>query len=376
MAALLVAVGWYFDIEIDVEDEEEDKDKNTTPQLHTTKELTEEEKGEEQDESQEVEIPETMPEDAIFIPLGFTRQLPLTFYKGSDPEWKSFVEFRNDGGRGIAVRKELTLHISSHFSGIPPMQKALGAPMRVKRFWLDVLIPEGPPPEYERSGLEIGDDYIAWTTRPVSAYQNARFQSAIFPLPIAKSFWASFNTAFSLQYAKIKRYLNLDNNTDMPHSFPSSMTKLDELQEDPDDPSPQTPSTRMNKLSDPKSTDNSADAKIDTQQKSASPPPSSSDSSSRIHPLLPSLPSLGDENNPSTNAFKRTLARNWRGAYPEDFGQRGTLVVTGMVQIDGPKGSCVVDVVAAYHPVEARYTSISCGIRNYRPRVQRPRGGP
>lgn len=45
-----------------------------------------------------------MPEDALFIPLGFTRQRPLEFYKGSDPEWQSFVEFRKDREKEKAVR--------------------------------------------------------------------------------------------------------------------------------------------------------------------------------------------------------------------------------------------------------------------------------
>ncbi|KAI4149485.1 MAG: hypothetical protein L6R39_002494 [Caloplaca ligustica] len=30
--------------------------------------------------------------DTIFIPLGFAYKLPKTYYKGTDPEWQSFVE--------------------------------------------------------------------------------------------------------------------------------------------------------------------------------------------------------------------------------------------------------------------------------------------
>ena len=55
----------------------------------------------------EVQVPETMPEDAFFIPLGLVRQCPPTHYKGNDPEWQSFVEF-NDLERRAAVRSELT----------------------------------------------------------------------------------------------------------------------------------------------------------------------------------------------------------------------------------------------------------------------------
>ena len=64
----------------------------------------EETKGDVEDEENEAEIPEEMPEDAIFIPLGFTRQRPPTFYRGSDPEWQSFLEFRKDHDKEKAVR--------------------------------------------------------------------------------------------------------------------------------------------------------------------------------------------------------------------------------------------------------------------------------
>ena len=52
----------------------------------------------------EVEIPEVMPENAFFIPLGRPRQIPQTYYKGSDPEWQSFIEFRQDHKRSGVVQ--------------------------------------------------------------------------------------------------------------------------------------------------------------------------------------------------------------------------------------------------------------------------------
>ena len=55
-------------------------------------------------EEDDVQVPETRPENSLFIPLGRVRQLPLTYYKGSDPEWKSFVEFRQDHKRSAAIQ--------------------------------------------------------------------------------------------------------------------------------------------------------------------------------------------------------------------------------------------------------------------------------
>lgn len=61
-------------------------------------------KVEDDEDEDDVQVPETMPEDAFFIPLGLVRQLPHTHYKGSDPEWQSFVEFGRDRERTTAVR--------------------------------------------------------------------------------------------------------------------------------------------------------------------------------------------------------------------------------------------------------------------------------
>ena len=99
---LTIVVGtfvWYFDLL----DDDEDK--------HAAEEVEKEEEGEEgeEGEEEEVEIPETMPEDAIFIPLGLTHQRPQTFYKGSDPEWQSFVKFRRNRDRETKVRSRLHL---------------------------------------------------------------------------------------------------------------------------------------------------------------------------------------------------------------------------------------------------------------------------
>ena len=51
----------------------------------------------------DVEVPEVMPEHALFFPLGRPRQIPQNYYRGEDPEWQSFIEFRKDRKRAGAV---------------------------------------------------------------------------------------------------------------------------------------------------------------------------------------------------------------------------------------------------------------------------------
>lgn len=63
-----------------------------------------EEEDEDEDEDEEDLVPEIMPDDALFIPLGLAHQRPQTYYKGTDPEWQSFLEFASDHNRSYQVR--------------------------------------------------------------------------------------------------------------------------------------------------------------------------------------------------------------------------------------------------------------------------------
>lgn len=50
---------------------------------------------------------------------------------------------------------ELAALVTSYFASMKPIQVHLGTPMKFQNWWFDVLIPSGPPPEYERSGYII-----------------------------------------------------------------------------------------------------------------------------------------------------------------------------------------------------------------------------
>lgn len=59
---------------------------------------------EEGDENLLVELPDELPEDAIFIPLWWGTKRPDRYYKGSDPEWQSYVKFSHDKKKAHATR--------------------------------------------------------------------------------------------------------------------------------------------------------------------------------------------------------------------------------------------------------------------------------
>ena len=205
--------------------------------------------------------------------------------------------------------------------------------------------------------MEITDNYIAWTTRPISSLQVARLESARAPLPVAKSLWASCSTYCSLQLARLQQILKLDPaSSNKSPQLPVATLPLDQLREK--GPSQETQTrTQMDKMSDLKSD-------IESTKGSAK---SSSPDNSKIFGLLPQPDSdIGS----AIKEFKRTLKKNWRS--PSAIAERGTVVVRGDIEFAGPKASCVLEVVADYHPREARYMSVGIGFKYVLPRQQRP----
>lgn len=56
------------------------------------------------DTTGDITTEDVQPDDAMFIPLGWARQCPMTFYKGSDPEWQSFVKLAQDKEMSLFIR--------------------------------------------------------------------------------------------------------------------------------------------------------------------------------------------------------------------------------------------------------------------------------
>ena len=88
---------------------------------------------------------------------------------------------------------------------------------------------------------------------------------------------------------------------------------------------------------------------------------------------LPPIPQPNEEITSAVTTFKRTLAREWKPAgIPPP---RGTLIVSGIVEIKGPNGRCTLEVQAAYHPAQSRWVSLAMGVRRIYPKKKGPRGG-
>ncbi|MCJ1445254.1 MAG: hypothetical protein MMC23_005759 [Stictis urceolatum] len=304
-------------------------------------------------------VPEEQPEDAWFIPLGIARQVPQTFYKGEDPEWQSFIEFASDRKRGGFVRNELAGYVGEYVGGLSNFQKFLGTPITTGTYWLDIDFPDGPPPEYERAGIEITEDYIAYTVRPVDPLNVSRLQSALWPTATGASLWASCSAYLKLHTARIKKALNMEDSTR------------------------KTPSSGYAEVSDvlgkPKSaTSHKGPGPRDAQAKppnlvASKPPPSDSINPDRAWILrpLPGVPQPNTDLSKASTVFRHSLAKNWKNASIPP--PRGTFSVSGLVELAGPKGICTLDVRAAYDPRESQWVVIGIAVRRLQKRKQKPK---
>lgn len=102
---LVIATGYFILEYLDLDLDDGEKEKEKAALAKKKPEGGNIEGGDEEEEAEsEVEIPDELPEDALFIPVGLTRQRPQEYYQGTDPEWQSFIEFRKDSGREKIIR--------------------------------------------------------------------------------------------------------------------------------------------------------------------------------------------------------------------------------------------------------------------------------
>lgn len=212
--------------------------------------------------------------------------------------------------------------------------------------------------------IEIADTYIAWTTRPVDPVQVSRLQAALWPKSIAVSMWSSYNTLWSLQVARAKQMLGIQSEV-KPESTSTKVVDFQEL-------------AKGHKGQEkPSGASAGQGAESDKLPVVPSPNLSSADAAkvSEAKQRLQSLGLLGvvTDFSSALTSFKNSLLKTWK--FPHAPPERGTVMVSGLVELVGSKANCVLDVRAAFHPKENRFVAIGVGVRRLQARKQSPKGG-
>lgn len=214
--------------------------------------------------------------------------------------------------------------------------------------------------------LEISDEGIAITTRPINQRDHARLKRALWPEAAFSSVYATASYIVHLEWHKMKQLLGL---------VPSPDEEIKELQKRNLQIMQQL--TQLGAKPPP----GHGPAATDTSQRVAPPAagfsdaviPSSSSSTKDKNIALPE--GTSPANLVAISIFAHTLARTWK---PLDIKEapRGTVIVSGLIEVKGSKARVTVDVNAAYDPKQDKYVIIKAGIRRLQDKHQRPLGGP
>lgn len=241
----------------------------------------------------------------------------------------------------------------------PIISKQLGKDLKVGKYWLDISFPDGPPQEYARSGIEVGDDFIALSTQRLSPEQQHRVSRAIWPAAAFNSLYASSRVILAFQYRRLKQALGFES-TPTPGSPEARMQHMLQMIQ----------AQQQGKLAPGK-----------TQPESGMPgagsAPATPDAATSKSPFSwmskPPMPSSSMEMPLAYHVFNNTLAKSWLPKNKEP--PRGTFVVQGLIQVRGSRAVMTFDVNAHYSPKESRFVVINATPRVLKRWHQSPRGG-
>lgn len=317
-------------------------------------------------------------EDSTFIPMTWAKALPRTFYKGSDPEWQEFLKVARDKPRHKKIQDELVQVVFTGAQQHQGVQRQLGKEPKVGRFWLEISFPDAPPQEYERSGVEIGEDFVAWSQQKVSAQEHWKLMRALWPTTVFDSIWATTKVLAGIQYRRTKQALGWEGKDPFSpeERFRTAMDLMEKHHQ-----------ARERKAVGGTQTDPHGSAGPIVTPSSTTPPPSPEAPDAKpsppspVNPLLhfpvpmPPTDAIATTDLPiAIHVFRSTLNKTWNPKKMEP--PRGSFVVQGLVEVKGARGRFIFDVQSCYDPVERKFVSVNAGVRGYKRWNQAPRGGP
>lgn len=304
----------------------------------------------------------------LFFPTGFTRPAPKTFYRGSDPEWDTFIQIARDHQRMDKLKGELVAEVRDITSKDLRVARITGKVDSTKgATWLEFKFPDGPPREYEQPGIELTEQLtLRKTTRLIDQMQHNRMQKVFMPTTAATSMYSDLKYKIRISWIRIRyrfrRYME-QRSSGKPSTVEGMIKRPPSPSATPSPPSqpPGAPSV----VAPPAPTD------VGKQAQPASP---STPSNPALEKLGLSLPHPSEIPKLNILHFRNLLRKN-RKILPLEP-PRGTFLVLGLVEVIGNRGRATLDVFGIYDPNTARYITINAKVKNMVPYKQHPKGGP
>ncbi|CAG8953077.1 hypothetical protein HYFRA_00003272 [Hymenoscyphus fraxineus] len=316
-------------------------------------------------------LPEPEEEDnkALFIPFpGTAKEVKPPPYRGTDPEWQEFIKFSKDRPLQDRVRDELAQYVRRLAEQHPFFQASrIGRNLKLRRCWLDVDFPQHPPPEFVRSGIEISDDAISWITTPVDSTIVFRNNRLMRPTAVAKSIWEFTKVVYKVESQRIAGMLGIQSQSPPLSSIDQMLARQQQMLngsgKDPQGSS-QVPGATV----DGKSSVIKVDAPVMAGSEQKDP------NEAEVDIMQKAMLANQQRFLAPLKAFKQKLRQTWRRI--PDYPPRGSILMTGMVELESTAAYFVFDVRAAWNPKERAYDqrSMFLTLRRFQMKKQGPTG--
>ncbi|KAL5611671.1 hypothetical protein BROUX41_000751 [Berkeleyomyces rouxiae] len=290
------------------------------------------------DEEEEQEI------EGFFVAFPFTTQVYQPEpYRGSDPEWKEYIKFSKNKELQKELRDDLLKIVIKKLGADDKRSHLYMKSPRRSRMWLDYQYPSAPAPEYWHSGILYASDGVYWTNRQAESKLSIDLDRIIYPQLVA-SFIYQFVTQSATQYYENLRAI----------WYPATSR-------------PQRPVIKMKPNQLPPNQDPGVKLVLEEED------PNTSTIVEKVTRMA--LGHAISVTEPMKSTWKQVglaLQRKWSGyKYPPP---RGSIMLTGMVEVETPEVWVLVNVSAFWEPKEKEFhkPSMVVSVRGTLPKVQTP----
>ncbi|TID16401.1 RNA cytidine acetyltransferase [Venturia nashicola] len=316
------------------------------------------------------EVNEEDLEDGTFIPFGWPKKEEKTFFKGSEPEWKSFLKLANEPKRQMEIQAKLTKEIRLEVARtIIPLkrQKLL---FNKGRTLLTITYPEGPPQNYGVSGVEIGEGFVAWSKKIIPQEEYRRLSKTVMPFAGLRAGWKVISYHYDEQANKVRQYFGLKPKMDpvtMEYKFMlmvhlAAKKKLEQREKKRISPPLVPPISKKEETSTPPS--------------GSKPDPTTSPESGQEKETPPRFSAYFPRADPapvSTYIFMQNLLKRDETKLDPPA---GCVEVKGWIEVVHEQTITTVDVNSNYDLTTNSFVDKTWRVVSFRSKAQRPKGGP
>ncbi|KAG9199664.1 hypothetical protein G6514_008219 [Epicoccum nigrum] len=364
----IYGLGHYLGIEVEVQEEGVKEKKpgrwkkqirNEDGSLGEVDDQEANEEGNEENHDGEGDDEEEYDDAILFLPTGLSRPKPLTYYKGSDPEWQEFKRISQDRAKVDKIRQDL-VNIVRTMCTLPEYAAVIGPVDHSKgRVWIEFKFPDGPPIEFERPGYELTED-LEWrkTTQDVDATHHVRIMRLLQPTATATALYKDTKRKVGQAWNNLSVYMGWTEKIE-----PLTVQQVMQQTKNPSTPSPPAVSSTAASSVSPFGTLPGA-----SQRPAAQSPSSGAGSEKELGFVLPDPKSLTLD----LGQFRQDLRRK---VAPVPHMPRGCFLTKALIEVHGEKARVTFNLQAVYDPKFGRYVTVTPSVWNFSKHRQAPKGG-